>query len=183
MKKTVFLDRDGTIIDDVHYPKDKDKITLLPNAAEGLKILKEKDYLLIVISNQSGVGRGIISDFQFREVHNRFIELLSEEKVLIEHFAYCFHLPEDFCKCRKPETLMIEKFLHSHSIDIANSYMVGDKECDILLGKNMNLKPILVTTGKGKQTQKELQSELKNAPPYFQTCDNLLDFALKLENL
>jgi histidinol-phosphate phosphatase family protein len=182
MKKTVFLDRDGTIIDDVHYPKDKEKITLLPKAAEGLRALVEKDYQLIVISNQSGVGRGIISDFQFREVHNRFIELLKEEEVLIEHFAYCFHLPEDHCKCRKPETKMIEKFLHSHSIDIKNSYMVGDKECDILLGKNMQLNPILVTTGKGKQALEDLKDELKNANPYFQTCDNLLDFALKLEN-
>lgn len=178
MKPVAFLDRDGTIIDDLHYPKHAEKITLLPHAVSGLKLIQEKGYDIVVISNQSGVSRGIIQDHEFYDVHMRFRELLELEGIFIEHFAYCFHLPEDLCQCRKPETGLIKKWLKNRNVHLPQSMMVGDKECDLLLGKNLGLDAYLVATGKGQKTLVELTEK---GEPYFKTCDNLLDLAIQIE--
>ncbi|MCX6102896.1 MAG: HAD-IIIA family hydrolase [Proteobacteria bacterium] len=96
----VFLDRDGTIIEDTHYPKNPDEVVLIPSAIEGLKLMREKGYLLFVISNQSGVGRGLIQDHEFKKVHEKVCALLKDSKIEIDGFAFCFHPPEDLCSCR-----------------------------------------------------------------------------------
>ena len=98
----VILDRDGTIIEDTHYIKDPSDVRLLPEAVPGLRRLNELGCPLYVLSNQSGVGRGIITTAQFWAVHQRVCALLQAEKVEIVEFLYCFHKPEDACPCRKP---------------------------------------------------------------------------------
>ena len=105
----VFLDRDGTIIEDAHYITDPDKVVLLPNAIEGLRLMSKKGYLLYIISNQSGVGQGIISEDDFLSVHQRVCELLQKESVPINEFLFCFHHPEDGCHCRKPQTGLVPR--------------------------------------------------------------------------
>lgn len=157
--KAVFLDRDGTIVEDLHYPKDPTQIRLLPEAIDGLKLMQEKGYALFVVSNQSGVGRGIIQDSEFRAVHNRICELLKENDVEIAEFSYCFHHPDDHCKCRKPEIGLIPKEIAGDPVNFSESFAVGDKECDVLLGQNLGVKKsFLVLTGKGEAESKKLKS-------------------------
>lgn len=178
MKAVIFLDRDGTIIDDLHYPKEAHRVSLLPHAVEGLKLIKEKGYDLVVVSNQSGVSRGIIQDHEFYEVHMRFRELLEAKDIFIDFFTYCFHLPEDHCKCRKPETGLIERFIEKNPIEKSKSAMVGDKECDVLLGHRLGLKPYLVRTGNGLKTLAQFEKD--QVTPYYNVCDHLLDLARQL---
>lgn len=140
----VFLDRDGTVIEDTHYPRDPDKVRFIPGAVSALKKIQEKGYLLFIISNQSGVGRGIIQDHEFKAVHERLCTLLKKEGIHITEFAYCFHKPEDGCRCRKPEPQLIEDLIKSYQIDSENSFMVGDKICDVELGNRVGTQSILI---------------------------------------
>lgn len=156
MSAVVFLDRDGTIIVDQHYPKEASLVSFLPHAVEGLRALREKGYRLVVVSNQSGVGRGLISDQQFREVHERFCQLLKEEKIEVDQYLYCLHHPEDPCHCRKPKTGLIPKSVAGEAIDFSKSVTVGDRKSDMELGKALGTRTYLILTGKGEDTEKEL---------------------------
>jgi len=161
MKRAVFLDRDGTIIEDTHYPNDPNKVVLIPGAIEGLRLMQTKGYLLFVVSNQSGVGRGIIKDSEFKAVHERVCELLQAEKIDIAEFAFCFHHPDDECHCRKPQIGLIPKKFNGEELAYKESFGVGDKQCDLELAQNIGATPSLVLTGKGKKTFEELQLDNK----------------------
>jgi D-glycero-D-manno-heptose 1,7-bisphosphate phosphatase len=152
----VFLDRDGTIIEDQHYPRDPERVTFTANAAEGMRMMSEKGYLLFVVSNQSGVGRGIIKDSEFKAVHERCCELLKAERVEIAEFGYCLHRPEDDCICRKPKPGLIVKSFGGKAIDLQKSFVVGDKDCDVQLADAVGAQGILVLTGKGRASLAEL---------------------------
>lgn len=156
--KAIFLDRDGTIIEDSHYVRDPATVTLIPGATQALRELREKGYKLFVVSNQAGVGRGIISDTQFKEVHEKVCELLKAENVSIDEFYYCFHHPDDPCQCRKPKTGMVPKSFEGSPIDFASSYTVGDRDSDLELGLRLGTKAVLVRTGKGEKTVTEIES-------------------------
>ncbi len=153
LQRAVILDRDGTIIEDRHYLKDPHGVELIPNAVEGLKRMREKGFLLFVLSNQSGVGRGLITSDQFWAVHKRVCEVLQAEKVEIDEFAFCFHRPEDECGCRKPKTDLVRKEWKGQAIDWKNSYVVGDSPCDIELADALGGKGLLVLSGKGGKTR------------------------------
>ncbi len=158
--KAVFLDRDGTIVEDMHYPKDPSQIRLLPEAIDGLKLMQKKGYTLFVVSNQSGVGRGIIHDSEFKAVHDRICELLKENEVEIAEFSYCFHHPDDHCKCRKPETGLVPREISGTPVNFSESFAVGDKQCDVQLGMNLGVKEsFLVLTGKGEAESKKIKSD------------------------
>lgn len=152
----VFLDRDGTIIEDVHYPKDPNQIVLIPHAVEGLKLMREKGYLIFVISNQSGVGRGIISDEEFKSVHEKFCQLIKAAQVEVEGFGYCLHHPDDRCFCRKPQIELIPKTFNGQPILWSESFTVGDKLSDLELADNIGAQGCLVLSGKGRKTQQDL---------------------------
>jgi histidinol-phosphate phosphatase family protein len=156
-RPAVFLDRDGTIIEDAHYVRDPEKVILLPGAAAALRTMRDKGYLLFVISNQSGVGRGIISDSQFEAVHRRFCELLAAEGVEINQFLYCFHRPEDDCGCRKPRAGLIPREFDGVPLAWDRSFTVGDKDCDLFLARPIGAKSYLVLSGKGAATWNELK--------------------------
>ncbi len=174
----VFLDRDGTLIVDQHYPKDPEKVVLLPHVPEALKLMEQKGYWLFVISNQSGVGRGLITDLQFRAVHERASSLLKDSGVQIQEFAYCLHRPEDQCNCRKPKTGLIHEEFLGKKIDWKKSFAVGDKVSDLILGEAIGGKGALVLTGVGKTSFEELQaSKNRNDINVF---DDLLQFAESL---
>lgn len=165
-KAAVFLDRDGTIIEDTHYPKDPDQVRFVPGAPEALRALASRGYVLFVISNQSGVGRGLISKSQFEAVHERFCELLNSEQISIKEFSYCFHKPEDLCECRKPATKLIKKLSEAHEIDLSGSFIIGDKWSDILLGQRVGVKGVLLEN-KGLGS---MPPELN--PQDFKKCSN-----------
>jgi D-glycero-D-manno-heptose 1,7-bisphosphate phosphatase len=144
------------MIEDVHYPKDPDQVVFVPKAVEGLRLMQQKGYLLFVVSNQSGVGRGLISDRQFESVHDKFCQLLKAAQVQIETFAYCFHHPDDKCLCRKPGTALISPSHQNTPISFAHSYTVGDKLSDLELASHLGAKGCLVLSGKGQGTWEQL---------------------------
>ena len=130
-KKAVFLDRDNTLIFDPGYIHEADKVRLLEGVGEGLKLLKDAGYLLIVISNQSGIGRGYYTPKEFWEVNKRLQELLKPYGVQIDDFFFCPHRPDEGCTCRKPETGMVEEAAKKWGIEVKESFVIGDKESDV----------------------------------------------------
>ncbi len=143
---TVFIDRDGTIIKEVNYLKSFDQLEIYPFSFNAIKILRQKGYKIIMITNQSGIARGYFS-------HN-FVNELNKylcKKLNIDDYFYCPHLPEDNCECRKPKIGLIKQALKKYpKINLKNSYFIGDKEIDIETGINASMKTILVLTGYGK---------------------------------
>jgi D,D-heptose 1,7-bisphosphate phosphatase len=175
----VFLDRDGTLNEDPGYLGDPDKVILFPDTAKALSILKnELKFKLIVISNQSGVARGLITEDNIKEVNNRINELLNEENVSIDAFYYCPYHPdyntEEECSCRKPSPELVYRASEEMSIDLSKSYFIGDTPGDIECGINAGIKTILVRTGYGRESFYILQKE--NKIPTF-VAANILDAA------
>jgi histidinol-phosphate phosphatase family protein len=134
--RALFLDRDGTIIEDCGYMGDPALVRLIPGAAEALSALARENWKLIIISNQSGVGRGLVSPSQIEAVHSRFLELMQSHSVPISDSLFCMHAPEDACECRKPSAFLLERAAHAHSLNLSASWMIGDREADILCGRN-----------------------------------------------
>ncbi|MGL4550917.1 MAG: HAD-IIIA family hydrolase [Gemmataceae bacterium] len=135
-RRAIFLDRDGTLIDDPGYPKDPERVRLLPGAADALTAFREAGYALVVISNQAGVGRGLITPEQAKAVHERFVALFAERGLAFDDVRYCFHAPDDRCGCRKPSPLMLQESAAGLGIDLGRSFMIGDKESDVEAGVN-----------------------------------------------
>ena len=150
----VFLDRDGTIMRDVDYCGDPGDVELLPDVAEALRQLKSRGYKLIVITNQSGIGRGLFSEQQYRLVEAELARQIGDG--LIDATYFCPHLPDDSCKCRKPSPEMVLNAARDHDLDLAQSFFVGDKPSDIECGRNAGVKTILVRTGYGRETDRKL---------------------------
>jgi D-glycero-D-manno-heptose 1,7-bisphosphate phosphatase len=180
MKKCIFLDRDGTIIVEKNYLSDPRDVELLPGAAQGLGQLAAMGYLLVVVTNQSGVGRSYFDVAQVEAVHARLDQILEQAGARIDKYFYCPHLPDDGCRCRKPSTGMIDDAVQELGIDIRGSYMIGDKLCDLQLGKNSGLEPVLVRTGYGANL--DSVKSLAEAGCRF-VADNLLDAAGLIENI
>ena len=175
--RAVFLDRDGTLNEDPGYLGDPGKVKLLPFVGEVLTRLKnEFNYFLIVISNQSGIARGLITTEQVEQVNEKINTLLIEFKVSIDKFYYCPFHPDfstaEECSCRKPSTEMVEKAVEEFNIDLSKSFFIGDSTTDIECGMNAGIKTILVKTGYGRETLYMLQKE--NKIPNF-VADNFLD--------
>ncbi len=145
----VLLDRDGTVIYDKHYLADPEGVELLPGAAQGLKRLTELGCKLVLITNQSGVNRGYFDHPTVEAMHERLAALLAPHGVRFEAIYYCPHTPEEECSCRKPETRMIAWASRDLEFDPKDCVVIGDKLCDVELGKNVGARTILVRTGKG----------------------------------
>ena len=168
-KKAIFLDRDGTINEDPGYLSDPAQLKLLPGVGKALADLKAAGFLLIVVSNQSGVGRGLIQLEALSEIHKRLNEFLAPSGVKIDHFELCFHHPDDDCNCRKPKPQLILDAAKKLSVDVSRSYMIGDKVSDLHAGRNAGcVMSILVRTGEGKGSEQMLGSNTD-----FTICDSL----------
>jgi D-glycero-D-manno-heptose 1,7-bisphosphate phosphatase len=136
MNRALFLDRDGTIIEDPGYLKDPDLVRILPGAAEALSALAAEGWKLIVVSNQSGVGRGIIAMEQMQAVQARFLEIMKAHAIPIAGSYFCLHAPGQRCECRKPSAFLLEQAAREQRLDLRASWLVGDRETDILTGRN-----------------------------------------------
>ena len=147
MTKAIFIDRDGTINNDEgHYYICRNEDFKLNNGVvESLKILQNKDYIIIVISNQSGVAKNIYTKQDVEEVNNFMLSQFKERDINIEEIYYCPHHPQQSkCLCRKPNSLMLEKAIARYNIDIKKSYFIGDSERDVEAGKNAGLNTIKI---------------------------------------
>lgn len=140
-RKAVFLDRDGTIIVDRHYTQAPEQVELLPQVVEGLSQMQELGYELFVVSNQSGVARGLITMREVEQVNLRMLELLIQSGIIIQAIRICPHYPDGSisrysiaCSCRKPEPGMLLQLASDYRLDLEQSIMVGDKETDCEAG-------------------------------------------------
>lgn len=152
----VFLDRDGTINEDPGYLTQPSEVRLLPGVGEALRLLQEEDFRLVVVSNQSGVARGIMTEAMLAQVQMKLETLLEGEGVTLTAAYYCPHHPEgtppyrQTCDCRKPSGGLVERAAREHGIDLSRSYVVGDQLVDIELARQMDMPAILVLTGQGQ---------------------------------
>ena len=142
-----FLDRDGTIIEDRHYLADPAGVALLPGAAEGLRHLQAAGRRLVVVTNQSGVGRGYFTEEAMHAVHARLRELLRAEGVQLEAIYWCPHGPEVRCTCRKPATGLIEQAVRELGGTLTGAVVIGDRAADVQLARNAGLTAVLVGRG------------------------------------
>jgi len=136
MNKAVFLDRDGTVIYDRNYLSDPALVELLPGVVEGLKLFKENGFLLIIVSNQSGIARGYFTENELTAVNAKLEDLLKKEGAALDANYYCIHSPDDMCDCRKPAIGMALRAKKEFDIDLSASFMIGDKLSDIQFGNN-----------------------------------------------
>ncbi|UBF26009.1 HAD-IIIA family hydrolase [Kovacikia minuta CCNUW1] len=147
----VLLDRDGTLIIERHYLSQPDQVELLPGVGAGLRHMRQLGLGLILVTNQSGIGRGFFDKTQLEEIHWRLRELLTAEGVELDGIYYCPHTPDDRCICRKPETGLIQQAAVELGFHPFNSFVIGDKPCDIELGQRVGATTLLVKTGYGAE--------------------------------
>jgi D-glycero-D-manno-heptose 1,7-bisphosphate phosphatase len=147
---TVFLDRDGTINREVHYLSDPDQLELLPGAAEGLRALGSAGCPLIVVSNQSPIGRGMFTEARLREINGRLTEMLAAEGVQIAGWYWCPHAPWEACACRQPAPGLFLKARDEMGVILETSWVVGDRLNDLRAGRQVGARTILVATGYGQ---------------------------------
>ncbi|HEY4121088.1 MAG TPA: HAD family hydrolase [Byssovorax sp.] len=131
--RALFLDRDGTLVVDVGYPRDPALVQLIPGALEALRDL-EREFALVVVSNQSGIGRGLITPAEAAAVDARVRELFAAGGIEFAGVYHCPHAPDDHCTCRKPKPGMLEQAARELDLDLATSVIVGDKASDLEAG-------------------------------------------------
>ncbi len=177
--KAVFLDRDGTLIEDNGYMHKISDLKFLPGVIDGLKRLK--NFKLFIITNQSGISKGYFSVEQMHKFNKYLLELLKKESIEIHELYFCPHSPTDKCDCRKPNTKFVDIIVENHNIDIKNSFVFGDKPAaDIKLAKNASCKSVYLLTGHGIEY---LHQARELNPDYISAEFNrAADFALLYEN-
>ena len=153
--RAVFLDRDGVLMEDSHYVGDVHRVILIPSAPAALKRLQAAGYKLLVVTNQSGVGRGYFTRSHVEQVHAHLDEQFARAGVRIDRYYVCPHHPDDNCACRKPSPKSLRDAAAEFSLDLARCFMIGDRPSDIQTGHNAGAKTILVLTGAGQQTLAE----------------------------
>jgi D,D-heptose 1,7-bisphosphate phosphatase len=161
-KKAIFLDRDGTINVEKNYLYKISELEFEEGCLEGLKILKEMGYLLIVITNQSGIGRGYYTIEQMQELNEYMNKILKKNNSEIEKFYFCPHVIEDNCSCRKPSPELLYKARRDFNIDLTKSYMLGDKLSDVECGQNAGVRSFLLQTGHSKNNSNTNDKIFKN---------------------
>lgn len=176
-RRFVVLDRDGTLIVERNYLAAPEQVQLLPGAADGLRQLTELGLGLVVVTNQSGIGRGYFDQRTLDLIHGRMRELLADGGVVLNGIYSCPHTPEGACTCRKPQPGLIDAAVQALDFDPAASLLIGDKPCDIELGKRIGARTFLVRTGYGATVEAE-----GTATPDF-VVDDLVGAARVIRNL
>jgi D-glycero-D-manno-heptose 1,7-bisphosphate phosphatase len=149
-RPAVFLDRDGTVSDEVGYLNHLSRFRLLPGAAAAIRRLNEAALPVIVVTNQSGVGRGYFPEQLVRDVHDRMNAELRKAGARLDGVYYCPHVSSDECECRKPKTGMLEQATRELGLDLKKSFVVGDRHSDVVVAHCAGARSILVRTGFGE---------------------------------
>ena len=155
VRRCVFLDRDSVIVEDVHFLTTVEQLRVLPGVAEALQRLQEQFYL-VVVTNQSGIARGLLTEDDLFDIHAELVERLAAEAVVIDAFYYCPHLPEATvggydveCDCRKPRPGMLLRAAQDWDIDLPRSFMVGDQPRDAEAGTSAGARSVLLGSADG----------------------------------
>jgi histidinol-phosphate phosphatase family protein len=177
----IFLDRDGTVIFDKNYLSSPEQVKLYSYAADSINKLYAAGFKVIIVTNQSGVARGIFTEEELQKIHERLVSLLKKAGAKIDAIYYCPHIDEDFCSCRKPKPGMVLKAAKDFNIDLKKSYTIGDTVRDYLLGYNTGGKGILVLTGHGKKQQVKIAQEKIKPMAVCKTLKEAVSLIIKNE--
>ena len=175
----VFLDRDGTVNVDYGFVSKPEDVKLLPGVCEAIRCLNQERIPVFIISNQSGVGRGLYGLEAVAAVNREVERQLAGEEAAVKAFYFCPHAPEAGCDCRKPKLGMLKKAQREWGVDLAKSYVVGDKPSDAELGRNAGGKGIIVLTGQSRR--EEVASWA--VPPYYVARNLLVAVEWLLEDI
>jgi len=172
LRPAVFLDRDGTIIQEMEYISDPRDVVLIPGAVEALRLLRDQGFALVLVTNQSGIARGLFTVDDYHAVARRLETLLDEEGVRLDDVRFCPHHPRftGECPCRKPATGMHRASAEALGLDLQRSHFVGDRITDLLPALELGGEGILVRTGFGRDEEGDL-------PGTFRVADDLLHAA------
>jgi D-glycero-D-manno-heptose 1,7-bisphosphate phosphatase len=181
LSPVIFLDRDGTINEEVHYLHRPEDLKILPGVPQAIRRFREAGYLVVVITNQAGIGRGYYTEKDL-ELLNRYLnQVLAEEQAHIDGFYFCPHHPEHgigkykkACRCRKPDIGMFEQAEKDFPVDKSRSYMIGDKLIDTQAGHNFGIRSVLVGTGYGAGLFKNQWDSQPVTADYDHYAENLM---------
>ena len=167
----IFLDRDGTLNSDPGYPSSIADVELLPGAVEAVKIFNRLPAPVLVITNQSGVARGMFSERAVQQMNRDFMAVFERSDAPLSGIYYCPHHPKGsvptyrrVCDCRKPERALFDRAAAEHQIELSTSIMIGDKFSDVIAGKRLGMKSFLVLTGEGKIQLAQYREEAEYQP-------------------
>jgi D-glycero-D-manno-heptose 1,7-bisphosphate phosphatase len=179
-KPAVFIDRDGTISEEVGYVNHPSRFRLFPYSAEAIRILNANDWLAILITNQAGVARGYFSEAVIETIHDELKHSLRNESARLDAIYCCVHHPSVGeppyrldCDCRKPKTGLIRQAAQDFEIDLATSWMVGDRYSDVELARNAGLRSAFVLSGYGRGEWEYQRDGWQHRPDLV--CENLLE--------
>ena len=177
MTPAVFLDRDGTVIEEVGYLNRLDRISFFPWSVDAIRVLNHAGFLVVIVTNQAGVARGYFDETLVLEAHAAIDRRVREGGARIDAYYYCPHHPDAAveayraaCDCRKPRPGMIFRAAREHGIDLARSFVVGDRWLDVRMGQAAGVKTVLVRTGYGLEEEAQPDGTAADI-----VADNLMD--------
>lgn len=175
MKKAAFLDRDGTINEDIGHLFSEEKLVFIPKAVEALRILQQEEYLLYIITNQPGIEQGAFTETECADFSRRYEKILRDRGITVEKTFFCPHMKKTGCGCIKPQTFFIDKILEEEDIDLSASFAAGDHPHDVEMGKRAGVRTVYLLTGHGRHHLDELQALEPDI-----TAENLYEAAIRL---
>jgi D-glycero-D-manno-heptose 1,7-bisphosphate phosphatase len=177
VKPAVFLDRDGTVIEEVGYLNRLDRVAFFPWSVDAIRVLNQAGFLVVIVTNQAGVARGYFDEALVGQTHALIDRRVREGGARIDAYYYCPHHPDaaveayrEACDCRKPKPGMIHRAAREHAIDVARSFVVGDRWLDVRMGQAAGAKTVLVRTGYGLEEEAQPDGAAADA-----VADNLMD--------
>ncbi len=186
--KAIFLDRDGTINEEMGYINHADRFKVFDFVPESIRIFRKLGFKIIVVTNQSGIARGYFSESLLHEIHNKLLVQMNDEHASIDDIFYCPHHPTEGrapfkmdCECRKPKPGMILQAADKWQLDLTQSFMISDRYKDILFARKLNIRTAMVLTGYGRGEYTYKKGEWLYQPDFI--GDNLLDVARQIQNL
>jgi histidinol-phosphate phosphatase family protein len=156
-RRALFVDRDGTINPDLHYLKDADRVEILRGVGNALSLAHDHGFLVVCVTNQSGIDRGFYTAEDVQRIHDRLNELLMKHRARIDAFYFCPHAPDAGCRCRKPATGLFEDAQRDWNIEFSTSAIVGDRALDIEAGRKLGLLAALAVP---RHHEREVAAEL-----------------------
>ncbi len=172
-RRAVFLDRDGTIAEEVGYANHISRFVVYPFAPAAIRRLNEADLPVIVVTNQSGVARGFFPESLIGQMHDKMVEELAAGGAHVDGMYYCPHIRDDQCSCRKPLPGMLELAAREHNLEISGSVLVSDRYNDIQMGHDNGCRTILVLTGYGRGDYEWNRAKWPRQPDHV--VENLAD--------
>jgi D-glycero-D-manno-heptose 1,7-bisphosphate phosphatase len=178
VKRAVFLDRDGTMVEEAGYLDRLERLAFFPYTVDAIRLLNQAGFVVIVVTNQAGIARGLIKESFVAEAHRRISERLAAGGARVDAYYYCPHYPQGIvkalsghCSCRKPQPGMLKQAAEDHGLDLSRSFVVGDRWHDVELAQNVGARGILVRTGLGRRDEAAPQPDVTPAA----VADNLID--------